>query len=76
MFLGNAEEVMIDAGGRLLLPARLREQMGITKNVVLVALGNKFEVWAEEAFNDNQNLDNDSLVSTEQVVEQLNQLVL
>ena len=76
MFLGGAEEVSVDSTGRLLLPARLREFAKIEKNVALVALGNKFEIWAEDAFVAHQNLDNDSLVSTEQVVEQLNQLVL
>ncbi len=76
MFLGGAEEVSIDTGGRILLPARLRKLAGIEKNVALIALGNKFEIWAESVWEDSQLPDGDSLVSTEQVVEQLDKLEL
>ncbi|GAB6140243.1 division/cell wall cluster transcriptional repressor MraZ [Methylosoma difficile] len=50
-FIGNATECDMDAQGRLLLPDKLRKYAGMDKKIVLVGLGEKFEVWNEEAFN-------------------------
>ena len=41
----------MDRGGRILLPAPLREFAGLDKQVVLVGQGNKFEVWNEAAWS-------------------------
>jgi MraZ protein len=50
MVLGHATELELDRNGRLLLPPRLREFASLGKRVVLVGLGNKFEIWNEEAW--------------------------
>lgn len=50
LLLGHAEECGLDASGRILLPAPLREFAGLDKRVVLVGQGNKFEIWNEEAW--------------------------
>jgi MraZ protein len=50
MILGFATELEIDKNGRVLLPPRLREFAKLGKRVVLVGLGNKFEIWNEEAW--------------------------
>jgi MraZ protein len=50
MFLGHASELEMDKNGRVLLPPRLREFANLGKRVVLVGLGNKFEIWNEEAW--------------------------
>lgn len=50
LLLGHAEECSLDASGRLLLPAPLREFAGLEKRVVLVGQGNKFEIWNEPAW--------------------------
>ncbi|HCK80200.1 MAG TPA: division/cell wall cluster transcriptional repressor MraZ [Candidatus Competibacter sp.] len=47
LLLGHAEECGLDAGGRILLSAPLREFAGLEKRVVLVGQGNKFEIWNE-----------------------------
>ena len=48
--IGNAEDLEIDANGRLLLPPRLREHAHLDKKVVLVGQLNKFQLWSEEAW--------------------------
>lgn len=53
--LGQAEEVSLDAGGRIVVPAELREYAGIEKNVVLVGVGNKFVLWSENEYADFEN---------------------
>lgn len=50
MLLGHATELDIDGNGRILVPPRLREFAQLDKRVVLAALGNKFELWNEEAW--------------------------
>ncbi len=50
MLLGFATELELDKNGRILLPPRLRDFAELGKRVVLVGLGNKFEIWNEEAW--------------------------
>ena len=45
MFLGNASEQEVDASGRVLIPPELRDAVGLGKDVVLMGLGTKFEIW-------------------------------
>lgn len=51
LLLGHAEECGLDASGRILLPAPLREFANLEKQVVLVGQGNKFEIWNEPAWS-------------------------
>jgi MraZ protein len=53
MLLGHATELEMDNNGRILIPPRLREFAGLDKRVVLAGLGNKFEIWNEEAWERN-----------------------
>jgi MraZ protein len=50
-FFRGATELTLDSAGRLLLPRRLLEYAGITKDAVLFAHTNKIEIWAEELYN-------------------------
>ena len=45
--LGRATDVDMDASGRLLIPAPLREHAQLKKQIVLAGQGNKFEIWDE-----------------------------
>ena len=47
LVLGYATDLEIDANGRLLLPAPLREYAQLEKKLVLVGQGNKLEIWSE-----------------------------
>jgi MraZ protein len=53
MLLGHATELEMDKNGRILIPPRLREFANLEKRVVLAGLGNKFEIWNEEAWEKN-----------------------
>lgn len=48
LVLGYAETVEIDKAGRVLLPAGLKKLAQLEKDVVLVGLGNRFELWDEQ----------------------------
>lgn len=47
LLIGHATDVEMDGQGRLLLPPLLREFAGLTKRVVMVGQGKKFELWDE-----------------------------
>lgn len=47
--VGAATQVEPDGAGRILLPANLRVTAGIEKKAVLLGMGNKFELWSEQA---------------------------
>jgi MraZ protein len=49
MFFGNAEPVDLDAQGRLVVPQRLRQQVAIGKEVVVVGVQDRMEIWDREA---------------------------
>jgi MraZ protein len=54
MLLGHATELEMDKNGRVLIPPRLRDFANLGKRVELVGLGNKFEIWNEEAWEQNR----------------------
>ena len=46
--VGYAEDVTMDATGRILVPPALRNFAQLEKSVVLVGQGNKFELWNKD----------------------------
>ncbi|MCE5273762.1 MAG: division/cell wall cluster transcriptional repressor MraZ [Syntrophaceae bacterium] len=63
-FVGSAEDCPIDAQGRILIPAGLREYADLRKKCLLVGIVDRFEIWdqdtynksMEEAFEDSEKL--------------------
>ena len=53
LLMGYAAESEIDSQGRFLIPIPLREYAGVQKKIILLGQGNKFELWAENAWNKN-----------------------
>ena len=50
-FLSSAFETEEDGQGRVLLPKELCGYAEITKEIVVVGLGNRVEIWSEENWN-------------------------
>ncbi len=51
-FLAGATEAEVDKQGRILIPNVLREFAALTKDVVLVGVGSRIEIWGKERFED------------------------
>ena len=49
--LGAATECPLDGQGRILIPARLREEAGLTRELVLSGMLSYFEIWAKDLLN-------------------------
>ncbi len=54
LLIGHATECEMDGQGRILLPTTLRDFAGLTKKIVLIGQGKKFEIWDEETWDVNQ----------------------
>ena len=63
-FLAGAATVEVDKQGRILLPAHLREFAGLEKDVVLVGVGSRVEIWSKDKWeNMNSDTDMDEITS-------------
>lgn len=51
MFFGNAEAITLDAQGRLLIPQRLRTLLGPDREVVVVGVSTRLEIWTRERWD-------------------------
>jgi len=47
LMIGHADEMQMDNQGRCLVPSPLREYASLSKQVVLVGQGKKFELWSD-----------------------------
>ena len=52
-FLAGAAEVEVDKQGRILLPPVLREYANLTKDVVLVGVLSRVEIWDKDRWQEN-----------------------
>ena len=51
ILLSSSHELETDNQGRSLLPSNLKEFANITKNIVIIGVGRRVEIWAEEEWN-------------------------
>tara|TARA_X000000368_G_scaffold416130_1_gene409331 strand:+ start:855 stop:1316 length:462 start_codon:yes stop_codon:yes gene_type:complete len=50
MMRGYANDCQLDSQGRILIPKELRNHAALTKQVVILGQGNKFEIWDEKSW--------------------------
>ncbi len=65
LFIGSVEEHIIDSQGRILLSQDHREYAKIEKEVRIVGLTNRFEIWNPELYNQTIEAINFENLSTE-----------
>ena len=54
IFLGNAMDVDVDGSGRVLVSPELRSAANITKDAVLLGMGNYFELWDKGTYDSQE----------------------
>ena len=64
-FLSGATECEIDKQGRFLIPTNLRETASLQKEVVIIGVGTRIEIWDKEKWNSY----NDENISVEDIAE-------
>jgi MraZ protein len=50
LFFGSSDEIRLDAQGRLTIPGRLRDAVGIAKEVVVLGVRERMEIWDRETY--------------------------
>lgn len=68
-FLASAVESEIDKQGRTLIPSVLREKTGIKKNIMVVGMMGKIELWDKELWDKNNSEFGDINEIAEQLAE-------
>ena len=53
---GSAEQLSIDAQGRILLPELLRNKAGISDKVSMVGMIDWLEMWSEDSYEDDDSM--------------------
>ncbi|MGI6188954.1 MAG: division/cell wall cluster transcriptional repressor MraZ [Clostridiales bacterium] len=64
-FFAGACECELDKQGRILIPGNLREYAGLEKELVIIGVSTRIEIWSKvkwEEYNNASNLDHDSIV--------------
>ena len=64
LFLSGATECEIDKQGRFLLVNTLREYAEITKEVIIIGVGTRLEIWNKDKwkkYNSNENISADTI---------------
>ena len=51
LFFGSSDEAKVDGQGRVTIPQRLREAVGIRKDVVVLGVRDRMEIWDRETFD-------------------------
>ncbi|MDR0934361.1 MAG: division/cell wall cluster transcriptional repressor MraZ [Burkholderiaceae bacterium] len=51
--LGSAIDVEIDSAGRILISPELRQTVALTRDVMLVGMGSRFEIWDPAKLNED-----------------------
>lgn len=49
-FFANAAKCELDSQGRILVPQKLRKYAGLEKNVVILGVNNRAEIWAADVW--------------------------
>jgi len=52
MILGKSWETEVDKDGRIVLPQRLRQQIGLEGEAVMTAMGDHFEIWNAATYDE------------------------
>tara|TARA_B100000767_G_scaffold144837_1_gene136631 strand:+ start:236 stop:724 length:489 start_codon:yes stop_codon:yes gene_type:complete len=76
LLIGHATDLELDANGRILLPALLREYAQLDKKVMLLGQGKKIELWSESLWNTRRETYLQASSNTEELPELLHQLSL
>jgi MraZ protein len=51
LFFSGASDVICDKQGRILIPKYLKDYAGIKKDIVIIGVSNRVEIWAKEKWN-------------------------
>jgi MraZ protein len=54
-FYGSSHDVELDAAGRIMIPTSLRESAKLLKDVIVVGVGDRLELWDKGTWNEHRS---------------------
>jgi len=54
-FYGSSQDADLDAAGRIMVPSFLGEHARLTKEVVIVGVGDRLELWDRDGWNEHRS---------------------
>jgi MraZ protein len=70
-YVGAAQDVQVDAQGRMLIPPTLRDWAGIRREVMVVGATEKFRIWDKEMFQEVDREDEHELFAEGDFLDEL-----
>ena len=55
LMVGHATDLELDSHGRVLVPPKLREYAGLTRQAMLIGQGSRFELWDEQRWDERRD---------------------
>ena len=55
LMVGHATDLELDSHGRVLVPPKLREYAGLSRQAMLIGQGSRFELWDEQHWNERRD---------------------
>lgn len=60
LYFSGAVDIECDKQGRILIPKYLKEYAGVKRDVMIIGVSNRIEIWAKEAWQDYYNTSKES----------------
>lgn len=70
-FFSGATECEVDKQGRILVPANLREHASIEKDVVIIGVSTRLEIWSKESW---EHYNSDDNISADEIAQNMESL--
>lgn len=70
-FFSGASECELDQQGRIRIPSNLREHAALEKEVVVIGVGTRVEIWSQEIWG---NYNNDDKLSYDEIADKMQEL--
>lgn len=68
LYFSGASQIEFDKQGRILLPKYLKDYAGIKRDIMLIGVSNRIEIWSREAWQEYYNTSKESF---EEIAEKL-----
>ncbi len=66
IFFGSSEELSVDKQGRVMVPAKLRQWAGVDREVAVVGVNTRIELWEPQKWADFLDGEEDEYVNTKE----------
>ncbi len=67
-YFRGAAEIAFDSNGRILIPKRLMDKIGVPKEIVMVGVDKKIELWSKKVYDEDELSDSELALMAENIL--------